>query len=171
MGLKSSHSFYQKQQDQLYYIIQLLQLSPSKRREVSQWKSDVDVGGDSTINKVKFVPHNLLQQGTSCTNHPYGGRMVAERWHGTVSTSPASPPSGISTTNENTGNIYIQTYQAKPTYHTDTQLTTYNKENYKFTSGLGTLAIFVFYYTFSTQIKYMRIFPLLHIYWCLIPRN
>ena len=92
MGLKSSHSFYQKQQDQLYYIIQLLQLSPSKRREVSQWKSDVDVGGDSTINKVKFVPHNLLQQGTSCTNHPYGGRMVAEWWHGTVSTSPASPP-------------------------------------------------------------------------------
>ena len=48
----------------------------------------VDVGGDSTINKVKFVPHNLLQQGTSCTNHPYGGRMVA--WN-SINISRLSP--------------------------------------------------------------------------------
>ena len=84
MGLKSSHSFYQKQQDPVYYITASSIVFFKKTRSFS-----VDVGGDSTINKVKFVPHNLLQQGTRVVPTIH---MVADWWQGTVSTSPASPP-------------------------------------------------------------------------------
>ena len=143
MGLKSSHSFYQKQQDPVYYITASSIVFFKKTRSFS-----VDVGGDSTINKVKFVPHNLLQQGTSCTHHPYGGRMEQNgtEWN-SINVSRLSP-SGISTTNENTGNIYIPTYQ--PTYHTlqthQLEVTTKKIINSHQDWGLGYICILLYFF-------------------------
>ena len=126
MGLKSSHSFYQKQQDPVYYITASSIVFFKKTRSFS-----VDVGGDSTINKVKFVPHNLLQQGTSCTHHPYGGRM--EQYQ----RLPALPLGYFNNKWKHRQHLHtnLPTYIS---YTADAPVRSYNKENYKFTSGLGT---------------------------------
>ena len=123
MGLKSSESFYQIQSN--------ITIVFSKKTGSLSVKSDV--GGDSTINKVKFVPHNLLQQGTSCTstNHPYGGRM--EQYQ----RLPALPLGYFNNKWKHRQHLHtnLPTYIS---YTADAPVRSYNKENYKFTSGLGT---------------------------------
>ena len=122
MGLKSSESFYQIQSN--------ITIVFSKKTGSLSVKSDV--GGDSTINKVKFVPHNLLQQGTRVVPTIH---MVADWWQGTVSTSPASPPRVFQQQMKTPATF---TYQPSNLPICISYRQTYNKENYKFTSGLGT---------------------------------